>query len=145
MDDYIVIDVEPDGQEHQRALIIEALRIIKGKKVDSLSAFNGVERGKYNPPSFLFTQEIIRFIKDLPCLCYAESYTKAYIEYELEFFKLDGFVKYVGIEDIASQKFGCDISIEELVYKFDLSPKFDGYFYSHTDNIHSIYEILKTI
>ena len=143
--DYIVIDVEPDGQEHPRTLWVEGAKFINGEKVEDFYSFNFSMLGKDTLPSFIFVQEVMTFIKDFPCLCYAQSYSKSLLEFELSSYNLDGFINYIGIEDVASERMHQQLSFPELVSKFDLSPKHDGYFYSHVQNIHSIYEILKLL
>jgi len=119
--DYVIIDVETDGQEHQRVLWIEGIKVINGQRDQNLYAFNFCKPGENSIPDFLFIQELMSFVKGFPVICFGSETIKDLIEYELKFYQFEGFIEYICVQELAYKKLNHHYQLMELIPKFDLS------------------------
>jgi len=129
-DDYVVLDVDCDGQARRRINSAECFRVRGGVRVADANCSNFYHPIEDSVPLDHFSQELTRFLQGLPVVCYRAHYIRELIEYELHFHGFDGFISYVGIEEIARAKnsnkiFSFGILWKSLIYAICIPTKFD--------------------
>ena len=150
-DDYVVLDVDCDGQARRRVNSAECFRVRGGVRVADINCPNFYHPIEGSVPLDYFSQELTRFLQGLPIVCYRVHYIRELIEYELHFHGFDGFISYVGIEEIAKAKFKQDLQFWDLMEKFDLCDMYSNevrsgeIFATWVFDIHRIYEKLKQV
>jgi len=143
---YVVLDIERDGQAVPRVLWIEGIKVSNGIRVSDFYAFNFCDAEEESLPNLFFGQELMSFIKGLPIVCFESKIIKQLVEYELMFFQFDGFNEYFCVKDLAIKKLYRNLSINDLLVKFDLTI-FDRKINLETnvEDIFNIYERLKML
>jgi hypothetical protein len=142
--DYVVLDIEMDGQDVPRVLWIEGIKVSEEKQVSNYYAFNFCDVGEESPPSLIFVEDLMKFISGLPIVCFDSLKVQKSIEHELSFFRFDDFNKYFCIKDYAQSKFYRYLSIQDLLTKFDLKIFDRGInLQTNVEDIFNIYEKLK--